>query len=221
MRTKILLLLCFISLLSMAQEIPKLNAGIDFLLFNGEIENSSGTFNYSSKVGFFLEKPFQSNASKRIFFNPGLSFKAINQDYSGGGLGAGSTSELNHYSISGYLKIIYKTDFINKKHTGLYFGVFGGTPFYTWVKGSTSSYSTLYPEANWEKPNYKEHPSQLFEKMYFGLLTGIGFANNAFIKPSLEVRFLPIFGEYKESVLNPFELAINLAFGTKKLKLKE
>lgn len=221
MKTKIAILLCFTSLFLNAQEIPKLNTGIDFLIIYKNLDNSNGALNYSSKGGVFIEKPFQISLLRQIVLSPGLSFKAINENFNGGGLGAGSTSDLNHYSINGYLKIIRKTDIIKIKPAVLYYGVFGGPHLYTRAKGSKSNYSMFYPEANWENQNYKEEPSHFFKKMYFGFLTGIEFTGNAFIKPSMEVRFLPIIGEYKENVLNPFELAINLAFGTQKLKLKE
>ena len=79
----------------------------------------------------------------------------------------------------------------------------------------------FYKEANWENPNYKEDQSHLFKKMYFGFLTGIEFTNNTLISPSLELRFIQRYGEYKGAVLNPFEIAINLVLRSKMIKSKE
>ncbi len=221
MKTKIVILLCFISFFSNAQEIPKLNAGIDLLIFKGSYENEYGTTTYSSRGGVFLEKAFQFNFLKQIVLTPGLSYKSIHEKTQGGGMGAGSSSDLNHYTISGYLKFIRKAEIIKIKPAVLYYGGFGGAHFYTWAKGSASNHSVFYEEANWENLNYKEDPSPLFKKMYFGFLTGIEFTNNGFIRPSFEVRFMPLYAESKGNVLNPFELAINLAFGSKKLEQKE
>ena len=215
MKTKTVLLLCFISLFSNAQEIQKLNVGLDFLLFKGSYENGYGTVNYSSKGGAFIEKAFQLNFLKQTFLSPGLSYKSINEKFSGGGLGGGSASNLNHYAMSGYLKIIHKTEILKLKSAAFYYGAFGGAHFITWARGSASSYSLLYEQANWENPDYKEDPSHLFNKMYFGILTGVQFTNNSFIKPSLELRLLPLYGEYKEHVVSPFELVLNLGFGEK------
>lgn len=209
MKAKTVLLLCFISLFSNAQEIQKLNVGFNFLLFKGSYENGYGTVNYSSRGGAFIEKAFQVNFLKQTFLSPGLSYKSINEKYSGGGLGGGSASQLNHYALSGYLKIIHETE------AGFYYGALGGANFITWARGSASSYSGLYEQANWENPNYKEDPSHLFHKMYAGILVGVQFTDISSIKPSLELRLLPRLGEYKEHVLSPFEVVLNLGFGGK------
>lgn len=215
MNTKIAIVLCFMSLFSKAQEIPKLNAGIDFLTFKGSYENENGTTHYSSRGGIFLEKAFQLYFINQFVLSPGLSFKSINEKYSGGGMGGGSSSDLNHHTISGYLKIIHRAEIIKFKPSVLYYGGFGGAHFYTWAKGSASNHSTLYEQANWENPNYKEDPSHLFKKMYIGFLAGVEFATTGFIRPSFEVRFMPIYAESHGNLLNPFELAINLAFGSR------
>lgn len=213
MKAKTVLLLCFVSLFSNAQEIQKLNVGFNFLLFKGSYENGYGIVNYSSRGGAFIEKAFQVNFLKQTFLSPGLSYKSVNEKYSGGGLGGGSASKLNHYALSGYLKIIHETEISTS--AAFYYGAFGGANFVTWARGSASSYSSLYEQANWENPNYKEDPSHLFNKVYAGILTGLQFADISSIKPSLELRFLPRFGEYKEHVLSPFELVLNLGFGRK------
>ncbi len=215
MKTKIIALILLVSFYSKAQDIPKFNVGIDYLLLHASYENAYGSVEYSSRGGVFIEKPFQFDFLKPVGFSPGLSFKTIHENFGGGGLGGGSSSSLNHYSFSGYLKIIHKMNLEKIKPAVFYFGAFGGAHFYTWAKGSASSYSTLYPKANWKDSNYKEDPSHLFRKMYVGLLAGIEFPNKSFITPSFEVKYIPNYGEYKENVLSPVELSINLAFRTK------
>ena len=211
MKAKIVLLLCFLSFFSNAQEIQKFNAGFDFLLFKVSYENGYGTVNYSSRGGAFVEKAIQLSFLKQTFLSPGLAYKSINEKYSGGGLGGGSASKLNHYALSGYLKIIHKTELF--KSAGFYYGALGGANFITWARGNASSYSLQYEQANWENPNYKEDPSHLFHKMYAGILTGVQFSEKTSIKTSLELRLLPRLGEYKEQVLSPFEFVLNLGFG--------
>ena len=217
MKTKIITLFLLVSFYSNAQEIPKFNVGIDYFLLHASYENGYGSADYSSHGGVFVEKPFQFSFLKPIVFSPGLSFKTIHENFGGGGLGGGSSSSLNHHSFSGYLRIIHKIRLEKIKPAMFYFGGIGGAHFYTWAKGSASSYSTLYPQANWQNSNYKEDPSHLFHKMYFGVLAGIEFTNNSSVTPSFEVKLLPKFGEYRENVLSPVELSINLAF-EKKIK---
>ncbi len=125
------------------------------------------------------------------------------------------SSDLKHHTISGYLKLTHKIEKIDIGPPVLYYDL-AGVHFFTWEKGSTSSHSMFYPEANWEKPNHKESPSHLLKKMYTGLLVNIEFTNTKLITPSFEVRFLPYYGEYKGNTLNPLELAINLSFGKHK-----
>lgn len=219
MKTFTSILLCLVTFLLNAQESPKLNIGMDFFLFNRIYENGYGKADYSS-IGAFIEKPIQLNFLRQTFLNPGISYKSINEDFatSQSALGGSFSNDLNHNTFSGYLKIIRKVEMVKIKPAVLYFGAFGGAHFITWARGNARSSSVLYEQANWENSNYKENPSHLFNKMYFGFLTGIQFTNNSFIEPSLELRLLPLYGEYKGNKLNPFEIAINLGFGENRLK---
>lgn len=215
MKIKIALLLCIISHGLNAQDRSKLNFGIDYILFGGVSDNWSGEVTYSSRGGAFVEKPFQLKFAKQLYLSPGLSFKKINEKYHGGGLGAGFSSDLDHYALSSYVKVIHKPEIQVLKPASVYFGGFGGARLYTWARGSASSYSVLYPQANWENDNYKEDPSHLFKKLYFGPVAGLEFTNEGVFRPSLEVRYMLQFGEYYEKILRPFELVVNIGIGSK------
>lgn len=215
MKLKLISLLCIISLFADAQKHSIVNAGFDFLLFRGKYENEYGEVNYNSKGGLFVEKSFQFPYIKNVFVNPGISFKIINEKVFGGGLGAGVSSSLNHYNLIGYLKIIHKPDFIRINPAVFYYGALTGTPIYTQANGSVYSYSVVDREDNWDDPDHKEAPSHLYKKIYYGILAGVEFSNNALVTPAFEVRFLPVFAKYHHHKLHPFELAINLKFGRK------
>jgi hypothetical protein len=218
MKTKLILLFLFVSLFGNAQNPTKLNFGADFMLFLGEYNNPYGDATYDSRGGFFVEKPFQMKFYRRLYISPGVSFKNIYERYRGGGMGAGFSCILNHYSINSYLKTIYKPEIRILKPTSLYFGALGGTHLYTWEKGSAHSWSMFSPQANWSKENYREDPSHLYNNLFFGLLAGIELTGKGIIRPSIEVRWMPNYGEFQRNKISPFELAINLGIGTKKNK---
>ncbi len=216
----VFLMFC-ITTLAVAQDVSILNTGFDLMIFSGKTMNESGMTNYSSKGGVFLEKPFRLGSSEKLFLSPGFSYKSINEKYQGGGMGGALTSELNHSSLSGYIKLIRKTKIIKISPAVLYFGGFAGFNMYTRAKGKTSSYNVFYFDANWEDRDFYEEPSHLFKKVYGGILTGVEFKNHSFIQPSVEIKFLPNYGRYRGKVLNPFEVGINLAFASKKTKSQE
>lgn len=222
MKAPTLILLCLMTLFSKAQEPPKLNVGTDLFVINNSYENRYGKANYSS-IGVFIEKPIQITFLKQTFLNPGLSYKSINENFSTSqtALGGNFSNNLNHNTFSGYLKIIHKVKIVKIQPAIFYFGAFGGAHFITWARGSARSSSVLYEQDNWVKSDYRENPSHLFHKMYFGFLTGIQFTNNSFIEPSFELRMLPHYGEYKENKLNPFEIALNLRLGRNRLKQED
>lgn len=212
MKTIVLLFVCFIPLVSGAQQF---NVGIDYSFFKNSYENSGEVANYNSKGGVFLEKGFQLKFLKNIVISPGVSLKKINEKFSDGGLGAGFSSELDHYSFGGYCKIVRTFEIAKIKPAVLYLGALGGARITSWAKGSTESYSRLDSQLNGIDSDYKENPSHLFHKMHYGFLAGVVFSNSSFIEPALELRFMPTYGEYKENILSPFELAINIGFGKK------
>ena len=216
MKQKLIRLFLFVSLFGSAQDLPKLNVGADFMFFSKEYDNPYGEATYDSRGGFFVEKPFQMKFYRRLYISPGVSFKNIYERYRGGGMGAGFSCNLNHYSINSYLKAIYKPEIRILKPTLLYFGALGGTHLYTWAKGSAHSWSLSATQANWSKENYREDPSHLYNNLFFGLLAGIELTGKGIIRPSIEVRWMPNYGEYQGNKTNPFELAINLGIGTKK-----
>jgi hypothetical protein len=215
MKSKITIFLCIISFLSTAQEISKLNIGVDYLILKNYYSNRYGDFHYTPQIGGFVEKPFLFPLFKSVIFSPGLSFNTIHEKFHGGGLGAGSYKDLTHYSFSGYGKLIHQTHFRIFPRITFYFGGLIGTRLITWSKGNASNYSISYPEANWEDPDYTERPSHLYKKMYAGLLSGLEFKTHSFIHPSFEARFLPRYGQYKQNMLNPFEIALQIGLGTK------
>ena len=216
MKALVIFLLCIASLTSVAQDSTLFKIGIDYMLFQSNKEDGSGQTSYFSKGGISIEKPFNISVLKQVVISPGLSYKIINENYSGGGLGAGSSSDLNHHSLSGYLKIVHRTSMEKLLPAIFYFGAFGGVHIRTWAKGSASSYNMFSSEGNWSNPDYKEDPSHLFKKGYYGILAGIEFSNNTVITPAFEVRCIPQYGEYKGNLINPVELAIQLGFGRSK-----
>lgn len=211
-----LLVFVMLAFVASAQDSTLFKIGIDYMLFQSNTEDGSVQTSYYSKGGISLEKPFQFNSLKQVVFSPGLSYKIINENYSGGGLGAGSSSDLNHHTFSGYLKIVHRTNLEKIIPAVFYFGILGGAHIRTWAKGSASSYSKFYNEGNWDNPNYKEDPSHLFNKGYYGILAGIEFSNSTFITPAFELRFMPRYGEYNGNLINPVELSIQLGFGKSK-----
>jgi len=216
---KLVLLLCVVFVSgAKAQNTAKFNFGVDYLLLNGDNSNYHGDEGYSSRGGLFAEKQFQIKKLGQVYCVPGLSVKKINEIYYGGGMGAGISRKLNHYSVSSSAKLIYKFDIGMIKPSALYAGGIGGVQLFTWAKGSASSYSVLYPEANWQNDNYKERPSRLFRRVYCGLVAGIEFMDKGLIRPAIEVRYFSRFANYQEIVFQPFELAVSIGIGKRESK---
>jgi hypothetical protein len=205
-----------VALNAKSQEKPILNIGGDYTIFKGEYSNSRGKETYSSRGGLFVEKWFQLAKSAGNYLTPGLSYKKVNETYRGGGLGGGFSSKLDHYSFSGYVKFIHRFNIEALKPQAAYIGAMGGVQLYTWARGDAASHSVQYPEANWSDGKYTEEPSHLFKQVYYGFVAGFEISNKGMLRPSVEIRYMPRYGEYMETVLRPFELALNIAIGKKK-----
>lgn len=210
MKPIVFLLLCFISLFANAQRI---NVGADYLFLRDAYDDGDAI--YKSKGGLFVEKGFELKSLKQIIIRPGISFKTIHEDFFSGGNAAGFSRDLNHYSVSAYCKIIRTIEIAKIKPILFHVGALGGATITSWARGKASNYSMFDHEANWSDPHYKENPSQLFRKMYYGFLAGMTFRNNSSIEPALELRFMPGYGQYSQNVLNPLELAVSIGFGKK------
>ena len=221
MKLKLIFIFCIVSLTAGSQELPTINAGLDFLLFRGKYINQYSEANYNSKGGVFVEKPFHFPYVNNVFAVPGISFKVIHEKIFGGGLGAGVSSSLNHFSLSGYLKITHKPDFLKTGSAIFYYGGLAGAPIHTQANGSATGYSAIDESKNWDDPDHKEDPSHLYKKIYYGVLAGMEFSGTTRVTPSLEVRFLPFFANYHHHELHPFELAVNIKFGRKKREIED
>jgi hypothetical protein len=211
---KLILLFCVIFVSgTKAQNAAKFDIGGEYMLFRGEYDYVDNEKMYSSRGGLFIEKPIQLTSLSGNYFTPGLSYKNIYESYGGGGLGAQFSSDLNHQSISGYFKLIHKFNFEVLKPQSIYIGGMFGAQIYTWATGTSSNSDSSNHDRNWSDRYYSEQPSHLFKKVYYGFVAGIEFADKGFIRPAIEVRYYPEFAEYRQTVLRPFELAVNFGIG--------
>lgn len=216
MKLKLILLLLFASLFGSAQNTARLHIGADFMFFSKEYDNPYGEATYDSRGGFFVEKPFQMKFFRQLYISPGVSFKNIYERFHSGGLGAAIWLKMNHYSVNSYVKAIYKPEINILKPSSLYLGTLGGTHLYTWGEGNVSSHGMSDLQGKWANGDYREEPSHLYNNLFYGFLAGIELTGKGIIRPSIEVRWMPNYGEYQGNKTSPFELAINLGIGTKK-----
>lgn len=223
MKAKIIILFCLISLFSNAQKISKINIGIDYWLTYKNHESSLGYVAYAPKVGIFIEKPFLINPSKNIVLSLGVNYKNINESFHSFGLGGpGAAGNLDHQSIGTYLKVIQNTEIKIFKQGFLYYGGFGGINLYTWVTGEQTTWGGYKSNTENSGSSNCTNKSELYNKFFWGFVSGYSFASNAKINPSVELRILPYYGKFKQDILpNPFEIAVKLEIGKKAIKIEE
>lgn len=205
---KILIVFCFSSITLAGQIKSNFNVGFDYSIIIKSENNYSGSNYYSSRGGVSLGADFRIKSLEKFVFSPGLSYKTINESSSSGGMGGGQFNYLNHHSVNGNMKIIRIFKINEPEPVFLFCGVFGGFQIKTWANGSTQSYSIMYPQANWSDDDVNIHPSHLFRKTFFGIISGIGLESSLFFNPQMELRYLPIYGKYRESNLNLLEIAL-------------
>lgn len=211
---KLILLVCVLFVSgAKAQNAANFNIGADYMLFRGFYEYVDNEKMYSSRGGIFIEKPIQLTSLSGNYLSPGLSYKNIYESYGVGGLGAQFSSDLNHQSISGYFKLIHQFNCEVLKPQSIYIGGMGGMQIYSWATG-TSSFNISGDHIHSYTDRYhSEQPSHLFKKVYCGFVAGIEFADKGFIRPAIEVRYYPSFAKYHDTVIRPFELAVNFGIG--------
>ncbi|KAF0237931.1 MAG: hypothetical protein FD181_1516 [Prolixibacteraceae bacterium] len=194
----ILIMLMVFSATSFGQISPAVKFSVGYPYVLDEDDSKSPDFHTVSTniPTFSLEKPFpiKIRLRNRMSINPGVAWHFFREHEVKGNQTDGKDFKLNHYSLNGYVKVLYQAKFRGKTEAFVYGGGVGGINFITKTKGTKYVYglSTEIPEYN--NPIY-ENASDFFEMFYYGAL--IGFQPNArkynFVKPSFEVAFFPQF----------------------------
>ena len=145
---------------------------------------------------FSVEKPFpiEIRLKKRLSINPGLAYYFYKEDRVKGDTENGKNFQLNHQSMTGFVKVFYQAKFAGKTEAFIYAGGIGGLNLVTKTKGTKYVYGLNVEIPEYDNP-INENASEFFGTLYYGAI--IGFQPNArrynFIKPSFEFAYYPNF----------------------------
>ncbi len=218
-------LILSISFSAHSQEKSIVNVGINFpVVFNDEKLGYDDTY-IKSKPGFYIEKPFNINLFniKYLSITPVFEYFNLNENVFHARSSNSFSRDVDHKSISGYLKLIKKFD-IKNINTNIYFGGFSGIHLYSSSKGE-ENWTVSYMNGQ----GYGGHEtientgkSDFYNLIYYGFLIGIekDLKKILCLTPGFEMKFLPNLGMvYKDSYKSSFggfELSLNLGFKTNK-----
>ena len=220
-----IILVIGISVVAHSQEKSIVNIGINFPVVSNYEKLGYVDTNIKSKPGFYIEKPFNINLFniKYLSIAPGVEYFNLNENVFHFRSSNSFYRDVDHKSISGYLKLIKKFG-IKNINTKIYFEGFSGIHFYSSSKG----------EENWtvnymNGQSYGGHvtivntrKSDFYNLIYYGFLIGIekDLKKTTWLTPGFELKFIPNLGMvYKDgykSSIGGFELSLNLGFKSNK-----
>ena len=214
-----------ISVIAHSQEKSIVNIGINFPFVSNDKKLGYDDTYINSKPGFYIEKPFNINLIniKYLSIAPGVEYFSLNENVYHARSSNSFNRNVDHKSISGYLKLIKKFG-IKKIDTNIYFGGFSGIHLYRSSKGG-EDWTVYYMNGQ----SYGGHEtientgkSDFYNLIYYGFLIGIekDFKKIPWLTPGFEMKLLPNLGMvYKddyESSFGGFEITLNLGFKTTK-----
>lgn len=180
-----------------SQRNPDLKVGLGMPFFLG---NTSGDFDYNKVSGFpnvWLEKPIpiKINRDEKVSITPGVSFMYLKEKESVyGNETVAQTSNLNHYSLNGYTKLVYNLLLQRRSEAFLYFGGVVGVHITARTIGTKITYSNSISGGEVEE-NIKRSGRDFYNSIYFGPVLGFQpdmKITNKFV-PSIELSFYPNF----------------------------
>jgi len=193
----ILLVLCAIALDGFAQISPDLKTGFGYSYVFDEDESTSPDYHtITGYPTFSVEKPFpvEIRLKKRLSINPGLAYNFFKEEKVIGDEVDGKNFNLNHHSVSGFVKVLVQAKFRGKTEAFIYGGGIGGINLMTKTKGTKYVYGLNVEIPEYDNP-INENASDFFGMFYYGGV--LGFQPNArkynFVKPSFEVTYFPQF----------------------------
>lgn len=191
------IVLCFLTIESIAQISPALKAGIGYVhVFDIDESKSPDVHPITGYPTLSVEKPFpiEIRLKKRLSINPGLAYNFFKEKEIKGDQTKGKDFRLNHQSINGYVKLLYQTRIAGASEAFVYAGGIGGMHFITKTKGTKITYG-LNIETPLIEVDVNENGIDFFEMFYYGAVAG--FQPNArrhnYIKPSFEISYYPGF----------------------------
>jgi hypothetical protein len=193
----ILTALLVLSISGFGQISPELKTGFGYsYVLDEDVFISPDYHTLTGRPTFSVEKPFpvEIRLKKSLSINPGLAYHFFKEEKVIGDTRDGRNFNLNHHSVSGYVKVLYQVKFRGKTEAFIYGGGVGGMNLITKTKGTKYVFGLNIEIPEYDNP-VNENASEFFEMFYYGAL--IGFQPNArkynFIKPSFEVSFFPQF----------------------------
>ena len=191
------IVVCLATIQSFAQISPDLKTGFGYSYVLDEDESTSPDYHtITGYPTFSVEKPFpvEIRLKKRLSINPGLAYNFFKEEKVIGDTEDGKNFNLNHQSVSGFVKVLVQAKFRGKTEAFIYGGGIGGINLMTKTKGTKYVYGLNVEIPEYDNP-INENASDFFGMFYYGGV--LGFQPNArkynFIKPSFEVTYFPQF----------------------------
>ena len=191
------IVVCLATIQSFAQISPDFKTGFGYSYVLDEDESTSPDYHtITGYPTFSVEKPFpvEIRLKKRLSINPGLAYNFFKEEKVIGDTEDGKNFNLNHHSVSGFVKVLVQAKFRGKTEAFIYGGGIGGINLMTKTKGTKYVYGLNVEIPEYDNP-INENASDFFGMFYYGGV--LGFQPNArkynFIKPSFEVTYFPQF----------------------------
>lgn len=214
------LIICFVCLNVLAQEKPVVNIGTNFPLLLSPYD-----FFIYPKPGFYIEKPLviYQSGRKNLSVNPGFAYFNIHETLDSGHGYHYTSRDVDHRSVSFYLKLIRKHGAKNGKRNW-YYGAFSGIHLYSSSKGDElweSYFDGTNPSSSKTERINQSGRSDFYHLVYYGALIGIerNLKKIKWLRPGFEFKIMPHFAEVdyysRKKILGAYELTLNLGFTTK------
>ncbi len=192
-----LLTVVFLTVSGLAQISPGLKAGVGY---SHVLDKNEAVFpNYHTLTGYptlSVEKPLpiEIRLKNRLSINPGIAYNMFNEKNLKGDTVNGHNFRLNHYSVNGFVKILFQAKFRGLTEAFVYGGGIGGINLITKSMGTKYVYGLNKEIPMFDNP-INENARDFFEMFYYGAM--IGFQPHArkynIIKPSFELAYYPAF----------------------------
>lgn len=200
--------------------IPDLKVGIGLPYVIGQSSREIQSVNDNHKIfgmpTLCIEKPFPLEYKRRNSFsvNPGLAYYMFLEEEVIGNTVVGKDINLNHHSLSGYVKAIAQAAIGTRRNEGIaYLGAVAGYHFITKTMGNKTIYSNN-PDNPVDKFTVNEPGREFFNGLYYGALIGFQPKQKItnMIKPSIEVVFYPGMVQQKDDNASAIQLTVLLGF---------
>lgn len=200
--------ICFLAFQSNAQKMiktPFIKAGIGYPYVLGNETSEDEHYTIKGIPTLSIEKPFaiEHKRKKLLSINPGLAFYYFKEDEVKGTQTIGRDYKLNHYSVNGYLKLLFQTKLQRRSEAFVYLGPIAGIHILSKTRGNKISYG-VYDNASSVEIKENKSGTDFFDLFYYGAVAGFqpNVKKTQSIIPSLEVGFFPGFATKRDEKVN-------------------